>query len=76
LTFDHIPIIFYISIVGIVLFFSYYRVIGQAANCIERSLGMKFSMENLKDNSFDENEDNSSGKEKSPIVPLHEITSQ
>ena len=42
--------------------FFYYRVIGQAANCIERSLGMKFSMENLKDTSFDENEDNSSGK--------------
>ena len=41
--------------------FFYYRVIGQAANCIERSLGMKFSMENLKDTSFDENEDNSSG---------------
>jgi len=38
-----------------------HRVIGQAANCIERSLGMKFSMENLKDTSFDENEDNSSG---------------
>merc|ERR550534_1248502 len=28
-----------------------HRVIGQAANCIERSLGMKFSMENLEDNS-------------------------
>ena len=39
----------------------FFRVIGQAATCIERSLGMKFSMENLKDTSFDENEDNSSG---------------
>ena len=43
-------------------FFLFYRVIGQAATCIERSLGMKFSMDNLKETSFDENEDNSSGQ--------------
>ena len=32
----------------------FYRVIGQAANCIERSLGMKFSMESLKVPSLNE----------------------
>ena len=32
----------------------FFRVIGQAANCIERSLGMKFSMESLKVPSLNE----------------------
>ena len=41
------------------MFFKYFyliffRVIGQAANCIERSLGMKFSMESLKVPSLNE----------------------
>ena len=45
------------------------RVIGQAATCIERSLGMKFSMENLRLSSMDDDLDEEQSMDTNVTTP-------
>ena len=53
-------------IVNLILFS---RVIGQAATCIERSLGMKFSMENLRLSSMDDDLDEEQSMDTNASTP-------
>lgn len=46
-----------------------HRVIGQAATCIERSLGMKFSMENLRLSSMDDDLDEEQSMDTNASTP-------
>ena len=53
------------------IFCTYSRVIGQAATCIERSLGMKFSMENLRLSSMDDDLDEEAMDTNATTPPLN-----